>query len=372
MNVGIYCPYFGSVLGGGERYLLTIAKCLVDQGHQVNIFWSDESIKLKALDKLKLDLSSVNFVNNPFRKGNLLERFLVTRKYDLIFYMSDGSLPFLFGKKNLVHFQIPFTKVGGKRVINFVKRLFIKDFFCNSFFTKRFIDKEFGISSKVVYPPVAVSDFKPVLPAGRQAKKKENIILSVGRFTKVDESKKGARLLHEKKQAVLVEVFKDLIKRKKLKGWQLKLAGGAFDQDMEFVENLKRQAKGYPIEILPNLSFKDLQVLYGRAKIYWHAAGFEEDEERFPERSEHFGIVVVEAMAAGLVPVVVNQGGLKEIVENEKSGFLWREKKELLEITSELIKNPKKMKRVSEKAQERARAFSQINFCRNLNELVKS
>ena len=364
MKAGIYCPYFGSVLGGGERYLLTIAKCLIDKDHQVDIFWSDESIKQKALDDLKLDLSSVNFVNNPFRRGNLFVRFSVTRKYDLIFYMSDGSLPFLFGRKNLIHFQIPFTNVDGKRPINFIKKLFIKDFFCNSLFTKRFVDKEFGVSSKVVYPPVAVNDFKP-------AEKKENIILSVGRFTKVDESKKGTRLLHEKKQAVLIEVFKDLIKKKKLKGWSLKIVGGAFEQDMEFVEDLKKQTEGCSIEILPNLSFKDLQTLYGRAKIYWHAAGFEEDEEKFPERSEHFGIVVVEAMAAGLVPVVIGQGGTPEIIEDKKNGFLWRKKKALLEITHELIKNPEKMERISREAQKKAGAFSQVNFCKKVNELVE-
>ena len=71
------------------------------------------------------------------------------------------------------------------------------------------------------------------------------------------------------------------------------------------------------------------------------------------------------------MPVVVNQGGLKEIVENEKSGFLWQKKKELLEITGELIENPKKMKQVSKRAQVRAKTFSQISFCRDINELVK-
>jgi len=365
VKAGIYCPYFGSILGGGERYLLTIAKCLIDKDYQVDIFWPDESIKQEALDKLKLDLSSINFVDNPFRKGNLFERFLVTRKYDLIFYMSDGSLPFLFGKKNLVHFQIPFTKVGGRKPINFVKKLFIKDFFCNSFFTRRFIDREFGVSSKVVYPPVVIGDFQP-------GRKKENIILSVGRFTKVDEKQKGAKLLHEKKQAVLITAFKKLVEGRNLEDWSLKMVGGAFDQDMEFVEILEKQAEGYPIEILPNLDFKDLQVLYSKAKIYWHATGFDEDEEKFPERSEHFGIVVVEAMAAGLVPVVIGQGGIPEIIKDRENGFLWRDEKELLKITSQLTGDPLKMRKISQRAQERARDFSQINFCRNLHELVKN
>ncbi len=372
MKIGIYCPYFGQVLGGGERYLLTIARCLINQNHQVDIFWPDETVKKQAAEKFQIDLARVNFIGNDFiKQGNLLKRFLITRQYDVIFYMSDGSLPFLFARKNLIHFQIPFTKVGGSSFTNRIKKLFINDFFCNSKFTKKFIDKEFAVSSCVVYPPVAVDDFKLTLRLGGRSQK-ENIILSVGRFTKVNKDEEGARLLHEKKQQVLIDVFKDLVRKKKLKGWQLKLVGGAFDRDLEFVNQLKKDSRGFDIEILPNLDFNQLKSLYGKAKIYWHAAGYGEDENKFPERSEHFGIVVVEAMAAGLVPVVVNQGGLKEIIENNQTGFLWQEKNQLLEMTYRLIKDEKLRQQISLQAKARANDFDQNNFCKNINELLEA
>ena len=48
-----------------------------------------------------------------------------------------------------------------------------------------------------------------------------------------------------------------------------------------------------------------------------YVAGVEgEDAERHPERFEHFGISVVEAMAAGAVPLVFGAAGPGEIVQD--------------------------------------------------------
>ncbi len=51
--------------------------------------------------------------------------------------------------------------------------------------------------------------------------------------------------------------------------------------------------------------------LLAKAKVYVHCA-----------QNEHFGITIVEAMAAGCVPVVHNSGGPKEIVSDDV-GFRW-------------------------------------------------
>lgn len=89
---------------------------------------------------------------------------------------------------------------------------------------------------------------------------------------------------------------------------------------------------------------------------------------------EHFGITVVEAMAAGCVPVVINKGGLKEIIEDKKSGYFWNEVNELKEITLNLIANPKKMRSLSKQAEKRGQNFSKAEFTKKLlstiNEVV--
>ena len=85
-------------------------------------------------------------------------------------------------------------------------------------------------------------------------------------------------------------------------------------------------------EVVANLGRDCLKKYFELAKVFWHAAGYGESEQR-PEMFEHFGIVTVEAMAAGCVPVVINKGGQSEIVRHGVSGFLWDTFDELKEYT---------------------------------------
>lgn len=363
MKIGIFSPYLDT-LGGGERYMMTIAEFLSREGHQVNIFWDDPSVKNKIRERLGIDLSRVNFVENIFYpKNNLFIRFKNTRKYDLIFVLSDGSIPFLFAKKNVLHFQVPFKGVEGKSVLNKLKLTKFNRIICNSSFTKKHIDQEYGVTSQVIYPPVAVEEFKPG--------KKENLILSVGHFTKSVDYQEGLiRPLHSKKQDILIEVFKQICDQG-LKNWQLTLAGGALKEDESYVSALKKSASGYPIEIRTNINFAELKKYYARAKIFWHAAGFGEDEKTHPERMEHFGIVVVEATAAGCVPAVINKGGIPEIVDNKINGFLWETKEELQNLTFQLIKSPEIWQRMSLQSIKSSRKFSKKVFCQKIDEIIK-
>jgi glycosyltransferase involved in cell wall biosynthesis len=54
---------------------------------------------------------------------------------------------------------------------------------------------------------------------------------------------------------------------------------------------------------------------------------------------EHFGIAPVEAMSAGCIPIVFNGGGLREIVKEGYNGFLFSNEQELLQKTTEIIRN---------------------------------
>ena len=231
MRVGIYDPYLGAVLGGGERYVLTLAECLRASGHQVDIFWEEDKLLGLIKEKLGIDLAEINFVGDIF-KLDLFERWRITRRYDVIFFLSDGSLPWLFAKKNFIHMQVPLIGVRNKSLVSSLKKRLIKNFICNSEFTKKVIDKVYGVKSLVLYPPVSTEDFS------NKAIKK-NIILGVGRFT---------QSLHAKKQDVLVRNFKLFIDCG-LKNWRLFLVGGALPEDQSFLEGLKKLAEGYPITI---------------------------------------------------------------------------------------------------------------------------
>ncbi|MCG8429846.1 MAG: glycosyltransferase family 4 protein, partial [Candidatus Omnitrophica bacterium] len=78
-----------------------------------------------------------------------------------------------------------------------------------------------------------------------------------------------------------------------------------------------------------------------------------------PSRFEGFGLTAIEAMASSRAVVASDTGGLKEVVEHEKSGLLFRtgDVHGLSEILSMLIEQPDKLSRLSENAGKRAREF---------------
>src|SRR5258708_40256462 len=157
----------------------------------------------------------------------------------------------------------------------------------------------------VIYPPVSLESRREDHPEG-----KENIILHVGRF-------RVKSLVNDdyKKQGFMVDVFKKLVDQG-LKNWTFQLVSSVKKKDEETFKKLKESVKDYPVEFYVNKTNHELFDLYNRAKIYWHASGYGEDIEMYPELAEHFGMSTVEAMGAGVVPVVINSGGQREIVTN--------------------------------------------------------
>jgi glycosyltransferase involved in cell wall biosynthesis len=310
MRASIYNPYLDT-LGGGERYTLSFALVLAKNGYDVDLEWRDSGIKGTLEKRFGMDLTKINVIPD-IKKGN---------GYDLCFWVSDGSIPLMHARNNILHFQVPFQGVGGRSLLNRMKLFRINKIICNSNFTKRIIDKEFGVESIVIYPPV---DTKNIVP-----KRKENIILFVGRFSQLAQSKH---------QDVLVKSFKKLVD-KNPKDWRLVLAGGVEIGAEDYLAYLDEMVKGYPIEIWKSPDYEKLTDLYGISKIFWSASGFGVDENKNPGKVEHFGITVVEAMAAGAVPIVFNGGGHKEIVEESVSGYLWNSPKELIRKTITLIES---------------------------------
>lgn len=340
MKAAIYNPYLDT-LGGGERYTMTVAQTLCKNGWDVDVEWNDLGILKKLEERFGLNLSGVRVVSTV-QKGS---------GYDAIFWVSDGSIPDLNAKKNILHFQIPFHDVGGGSVFNWLKIKKIKEFVCNSKFTKYIVDKEYGIDGLVIYPPVDVNRFKKV--------KKENIILAVGRFS---------QLLQAKRQDILVSVFKKMVDDG-LKGWKLILAGGSDVGGKDFISMLKPQIKKYSICIVENPTNPQLTEFYEKAKIFWSASGYGINEKYEPEKLEHFGITTVEAMAAGAVPIVYGAGGAKEIIQEEVSGFCWNNQDELIEKTIAIVKNERRKKFV-ENARKASRQYGIERFEREIMEII--
>ncbi len=213
-------------------------------------------------------------------------------------------------------------------------------------FSKLWIKRYWGLESDVLYPTINTKEFHP-------ARKKKNWIIHVGRFFVTG---------HSKKQLDLVKIFVKMQNEKKLQDWELHFVGSVHEGEnhQKYFNQVKHQAEGYPVHFHTDISSIELKKLLSESKIYWHATGLDEDEERQPILFEHFGITTVEAMASGCVPVVINAGGQKEIVIKD-SGFLWNNREELMQATLSLIGNKRMYERYSKAAIERSRFFDRKN-----------
>lgn len=345
MKAAIYNQYLDT-LGGGERYTIEFGKVLAEVGYDVDIEWQESDILQKLSNRFGIKLQKNLKVVEDIKKG---------KDYDICFWVSDGSIPNLMARRNFIHFQVPFKNVNGKSLLNKMKLFRVEKVICNSDFTKHVIDNEFGVESIVLHPPIDVDSFK--------SKRKENIILYVGRFS---------NLLQSKGQGVLIETFKKMYSSG-LKDYKLVLAGGIEVGADEYVQKLEKMSKNYPIEIVKSPKFSDLKGLFGKAKIFWSASGFGINEVKNPQAVEHFGMTLVESMSAGCVPIVANVGGHKEIVENGVSGFLWDNRNDLVRKTKRLLNEKGLLGKMTLGAKNRSKDFSVSVFKEKIcKEIIKN
>jgi len=351
MKIGLYSPFLADNIGGGERYLLTVAECLLTQ-HQVDLIVPQltPGLQEKFRRSFNLKLAGLNFVVGPFTpQSSGLDRAKFTRRYDIFYYMTDGSFFVPRAKRNIVHFMIPFN-----RPPNLIQRFKLWHWpvkVTNSYFTKNALERIWRIKIDYVHwGAVDQHDFKPLA--------KQNIILNVGRFF----SPKGNK--HCKRQDFLVKTFKTLCDQG-LTDWRLILNGPVdHGQDnLSYANQVAHLARSYPVTIRHQGSFKKLQQDYGRSRIYWHAAGYEVDETINPQAVEHLGLSTVEAMSAGAVPVVINKGGQPEIVATGINGLLWDNQQDLIKQTLAVIHDPKLFAKLQQQARLRAKDFSPAKFC---------
>ncbi|MGH7202983.1 MAG: glycosyltransferase family 4 protein [Candidatus Levyibacteriota bacterium] len=357
MKIGIYDPYLDD-LGGGEKYMMTIASSLLDK-NEVTVFW-DKKEDIAAIEtRFTLSLKTIKIAPNIFsNKFSFTTRMNITKNYDVLIILSDGSIPFVFSHKLFLHIQQPLPIKKYSSFKDKIKLKRVSEIFYNSEFTKQYNAPLFPkIKSAVIYPPVFFR---------KTNTKKENYIMHVGRFRV-----QNVPTDDFKKQSVMIETFKKMVDQG-LKNWKFILAASVKKEDEALFALLQKNAKEYPIEFHINKNNDELFNLYNKSKIYWHASGYGEDLEKHPEFAEHFGISTVEAMGAGVVPVVINAGGQKEIVTDGKNGLLWNTTEELSNRTMQLVNNQKLWSKLSEEAEKRAKDFSVEIFSERIQRLIQS
>ncbi|MCL2172194.1 MAG: glycosyltransferase [Candidatus Bathyarchaeota archaeon] len=345
-------PYLNEI-GGAEEVLLKIFEALIERKQNCSLLGElpmgsiFDNLPLSSIKQFHYD-SDEGFFSNYFRahrrllfhhsklKGKLRKK---VGKVDLEISTSDPIYFIGSGKKRVayVHFPENLTRMQKSDLksrwfwrlfywpITFqIKRQVAKTdlLLCNSLYTKEAIMKCWKRVAEVVYPPVDIGEFEPV--------QKESLVVSVGRF------------VSSKNYELIVEVAK------RLPDVKFVIAGRKRSNENDPYFDKIASLKPDNMTLITDATRANVSALLGRAKIYLHGMV-----------GEHFGISVVEAMAAGCIPVVHNSGGPKETCE--RIGFFYNDVEDCVKAVSEALQSNVS----SDVFVEQAKLFSVDNFKRN-------
>lgn len=144
----------------------------------------------------------------------------------------------------------------------------------NSNYTRNAIRAAWGMDSAVIYPPCPQYSF-PLT-------EKQDIVCSLGRFTP------------EKEYETILKVAE------RMPQTRFELVGGVTPDKVSYLESLRKMAPANVVFHV-NASLQEKMDVLKRSKVLLHAFV-----------GEHFGIALVEAMSAGIIPVTHNSGAAKE------------------------------------------------------------
>lgn len=353
-QAAVYTPY-ALQQGGGEKYILSVAETLLASGYEVTLVTPHQYSTLRLLQlarDFRLNLSGLQ----PMTLNLALKKH-----FDLVIMMGNEITPptALRGSRNIFHCQFPFQSAGefagSYGLLKDIDLIVV-----NSEYTKEHVERKLRASSfqppvKVIYPPVHEISAETV-------KRDELRITTIGRFTQ------GG---HQKRHDILIETFKELTYE--FPSASLNVLGGLSSDpsDREYLLDLMKISKGFNVHFGINISQKKLEHNLQSSGIYWHATGLGVDVQTNPEKCEHFGISIVEAMSAGAVPFAVGSGGACEIIDFGENGFFYHHPKSLLRRTRLLLSlEDTERWNIRQSAVKKAKLFGVSHFASSWRELV--
>ena len=183
---------------------------------------------------------------------------------------------------------------------------------------------------------------------------KENIFLSIGRIQK------------QKRQLEAIEFLNSF--REINNDFKCYFIGGPSgnsgdDYFVELKEIVKDLDLESHIEFLGNLSQSKIRELLNRSKLLIHTSEY-----------ETFGLVAIEAHSVGVPVISINQGSLKEIIDNNINGYIAESFKDpyLNEFTLKILNDDKFADYISKSSINSAKKYDWKNTTKELINLYES
>jgi alpha-1,2-mannosyltransferase len=359
------------VLGGGELFALRLAQALVERGFDIEILTSTplDHDKIRAIyGNVKLPRVLVKRVKeaellSKLMPGRLvrLRRLLIYRAYESIMKRARSEYDLVFDtQSNLptpvdisyIHYPALLPTKSDRvawAIYNQLVELVARGYktprsgriLVNSSWTAHAVYKVHGVIPDVLYPPIDVEYFNTVASNPNR----EKAIVTISRFTP------------EKGLDVVLDVAREL------PDYQFILVGSTGPGSERVIGELEAridELRLENVELKPNLSRDKLRDLLGKAMFYLH-----------PEFAEHFGIAVIEAMSAGVVPIVYRDGGVwYDVVSRVSDTLGYASISEVPRIVKILEGDRDAYVKLREKAISISELFNYENFKKNLLEKV--
>lgn len=215
----------------------------------------------------------------------------------------------------------------------------------NSKFTQGIIEKYLGKRSLVVNPPVTPN----ITMSGVNWRDRKNRVVTISRFRPA----KGLEIIpeiasHVKNcEFVLIGIFDKESER-------------CLERISEEIETLGVQGR---VRIFKNKPHSFASAALSTAKVFLHT-----------QKTEAFGMSIVESMAAGCVPIVPRTGGpWIDILDCQEGqyGFSYKSPSEAAQKIKLLIENENLRSEISARAAERSMAFDSSVFERKILDVVR-
>jgi phosphatidylinositol alpha-mannosyltransferase len=350
MKIGLVTPYVYPLPGGVTQHVGYLYENLRKRGHDVRIVTSSHGLQRASEgDIIRIGKGFSMPVNGSVGTITLSPRFLSQvrdmlerEQFDLL-HFHEPFVPFLSRivlrlstSVNVATFHAyggfsPSYEFGSKVMGGYAARLHGR--IAVSGAAKHFIDRYFPGEYKVIPNGVDVDRFRRAVPLARWQDGTRNLLF-VGRF----EPRKG-----------LLELLKAYrILRKTGCECRLLVVGTG---------PLAREAQRYvatrrlkSVEFLGRVSDEEKAQLFRTADVYISPA----------TGGESFGIVLLEAMAAGTAIVASDIHGYKGVVRRDREGLLVppREPKRIAGAIARLLRDDELRRSIGEAGRERAMEFS--------------
>ncbi len=342
-----YPPLRGSKFGGGEHTMLSAAQALEEKGYEISFIFRS-LVDFSIFERnLGIKISSPNvFIYKRLKLPRIMklcQHFvhpLLTPNIDadLFLNMSADSHPLAMPLKALINDKpIIYYFLGPlldniwmvrrylgtidhspilyyRKVVSIIaSKIFRKIhnnglFLANSKYTAMSIKKACGLSSEVLYSPVEVNNYL------WKEESKKNLIVASGRLIPSKNFERAIQAIRHLSSDVKLIIFGILINESYYN---------------ELLKLIERNDLSDRVKIVIGATLDERARILKKASVFLHCC------------VEGFGKVVVEAMAAGCVPVVPSVGGQAEFTPRE---FHYSSFEEMVQKVQEALEAPENLR----------------------------